>query len=903
MSGGFFRGTSADQDTRFSNKQAKLLKSQKFPHELENLVDMTKVKIDVMKPWIAKRVTELIGFEDEVLINFIYGLLEGEAVNGKQIQISLTGFMERNTAKFMKELWLLLLSAQQNVSGVPQQFLDAKEEEAKIKKAETDRIANEIQRKKEKEKQEFYEDKAKMDGDGAKSRDNHSELEPNVKHYPRGSTVQQANEKERYNRNGRRRSSRGSRSPDSPNHSLSSSEQRRSRSISGGPPSRSRSISSERRDRSPPRRSITPHRRHVVRRSCSPRRRPYLNRRSRSNSRRRSPSPVRYRVRSPRRHRSRSPLRRRSRSPVRRRSRSPVRRRSRSPIRRRSRSPVRRRTRSPVQRKSRTPIRRSPVQYKSRTSLRRRSLSPVHSMSPSPIRGRSPVHRRSPSPVRRRSRSPLRRHSPSPRHQSPSPARRQYRRSLSTSSHQSMSPVRQRPSIHGRKRSCSPGIQRSPAPQESSSPSNIRRISLSPVRRGSTKHTRSPIHSPGEKARRRKNYSPARRASPSERAEVQSGNRKGTKSAEQRSVVSLRSPQRDMLDQRDLNGKPRNSSPSLEKSPSGSDASRGRSGSEERRSISPCGSPLQRRGRMIPPESPNPSRKASDPKIRRDDSRTSVDDENNLPSREIGRYKNRSSGKSSLMPVRDKGSLEAGDTHGLADSTQSKEQQLTNSDRPRDTADHKEHRERRELLTLTKTTDMSMKSREYHDYPQSKDMKIPRIEDDESGFRVPEKEDTPKLLRKSEQNDRNGSSDSALNEETGDHVSKVKEKRKQRKSGRQDAESDEFSSYDSHEDKKEIKKRKREEKKLKKEMRRRRREEEKRRRRGERLSEKQKLKQGDASGSSSDLAGDNSEDESVKRQKLRASNPKDTESEQKRLEIELREKALKSLRARKGSGN
>uniref|UniRef100_A0A2P2LS07 Serine/arginine repetitive matrix protein 1 n=1 Tax=Rhizophora mucronata TaxID=61149 RepID=A0A2P2LS07_RHIMU len=38
MSGGFFRGTSADQDTRFSNKQAKLLRSQKFAPELEYLV-------------------------------------------------------------------------------------------------------------------------------------------------------------------------------------------------------------------------------------------------------------------------------------------------------------------------------------------------------------------------------------------------------------------------------------------------------------------------------------------------------------------------------------------------------------------------------------------------------------------------------------------------------------------------------------------------------------------------------------------------------------------------------------------------------------------------------------------------------------------------------------------------
>lgn len=52
-----------------------------------------------------------------------------QEIDGKQIQIQLTGFMEKNTVKFMKELWGLLLSAQKNASGVPQQFLDAKEEE------------------------------------------------------------------------------------------------------------------------------------------------------------------------------------------------------------------------------------------------------------------------------------------------------------------------------------------------------------------------------------------------------------------------------------------------------------------------------------------------------------------------------------------------------------------------------------------------------------------------------------------------------------------------------------------------------------------------------------------------------------------------------------------------------
>ncbi|CAI9760876.1 unnamed protein product [Fraxinus pennsylvanica] len=58
-----------------------------------------------------------------------------QEVNGNEVQIQLTILMERNTGKFMKELWSLLLSAQKN--------------------AETDHITNEIQRKKEKEKQDL----------------------------------------------------------------------------------------------------------------------------------------------------------------------------------------------------------------------------------------------------------------------------------------------------------------------------------------------------------------------------------------------------------------------------------------------------------------------------------------------------------------------------------------------------------------------------------------------------------------------------------------------------------------------------------------------------------------------------------------------------------------------------
>jgi serine/arginine repetitive matrix protein 1 len=76
-----------------------------------------------------------------------------QEVDGKHVQIQLTGFMEKNTGRFMKELWILLTSAQKNLSGIPQEFLDVKAEEQRLKKAENDRIVFELQRKREQEKE------------------------------------------------------------------------------------------------------------------------------------------------------------------------------------------------------------------------------------------------------------------------------------------------------------------------------------------------------------------------------------------------------------------------------------------------------------------------------------------------------------------------------------------------------------------------------------------------------------------------------------------------------------------------------------------------------------------------------------------------------------------------------
>lgn len=42
------------------------------------------------------------------------------------MQIQLTGFLEKETAPFCKDLWSLFLSAQSSPQGIPQELLEAK---------------------------------------------------------------------------------------------------------------------------------------------------------------------------------------------------------------------------------------------------------------------------------------------------------------------------------------------------------------------------------------------------------------------------------------------------------------------------------------------------------------------------------------------------------------------------------------------------------------------------------------------------------------------------------------------------------------------------------------------------------------------------------------------------------
>ena len=130
------------------------MRTIKVAPELEKKVDMTKVNIEVLRSWITKKCIELLGTEDEVLINFVMDMLSKDRVrraehgaqthrrasarrpltsglcaptpapthprqfpDGKLMQVNLTGFFERHTPQFMQQLWTLLLSAQDSVGA------------------------------------------------------------------------------------------------------------------------------------------------------------------------------------------------------------------------------------------------------------------------------------------------------------------------------------------------------------------------------------------------------------------------------------------------------------------------------------------------------------------------------------------------------------------------------------------------------------------------------------------------------------------------------------------------------------------------------------------------------------------------------------------------------------------
>ncbi|KAL1609349.1 hypothetical protein SLS59_001714 [Nothophoma quercina] len=125
----------------------KRLKATKFPPEFDRKVDIEKVNIDLMKKWIAQKITEILGDEDDIVVETCYNLVEQNQFKPKikEIQIQLTGFLNKDTPAFCKELWDLMLSAQDSPMGVPKEMLEAKKLE--LQQEQLSKAAAESRRK------------------------------------------------------------------------------------------------------------------------------------------------------------------------------------------------------------------------------------------------------------------------------------------------------------------------------------------------------------------------------------------------------------------------------------------------------------------------------------------------------------------------------------------------------------------------------------------------------------------------------------------------------------------------------------------------------------------------------------------------------------------------------------
>jgi len=159
MAAGFFRGTSFEQDARFSNKWKKLLSSTKFPEIYSQPVETKLVQLDSIRTWVARKLQQLLGFEDEVVVDFVLSFLETyEIPDPRELHLNMSGFLEDKTFTFMQELWNLLLEAQKEAkvvegkvvsAGVPPSLVEELrtqlEEKQRVKEAVEERLKQRVQ--------------------------------------------------------------------------------------------------------------------------------------------------------------------------------------------------------------------------------------------------------------------------------------------------------------------------------------------------------------------------------------------------------------------------------------------------------------------------------------------------------------------------------------------------------------------------------------------------------------------------------------------------------------------------------------------------------------------------------------------------------------------------------------
>lgn len=177
-----FRGTPISEES-LNKRKEKDLKDLKFDKSFKKKVDLNQINRPIIIKWISKRLDELIP-DDDIIISFLLNLIFGdnfeqfmddnedndtdndinnknkiyEITNNfpdiKEIHSQMISFLGDETLIFTKELWELMLSAQDDKDGIPPKLIHMMEEE--LKKKEELKNLREIERKEKESKMREY---------------------------------------------------------------------------------------------------------------------------------------------------------------------------------------------------------------------------------------------------------------------------------------------------------------------------------------------------------------------------------------------------------------------------------------------------------------------------------------------------------------------------------------------------------------------------------------------------------------------------------------------------------------------------------------------------------------------------------------------------------------------------
>ena len=154
------------------------MKEWSWPKIFDQKVDVSKVNLTKINAWIEQRITELLGDDDDIVINFAISQLEESTKNAtnkflcpKNMQISLTGFLTKNTAIFMEELWALLLSAQSQPDGIPPELQQLSRQKEAIASGLNDEAKQKLQKFKDIAEMNFKSKKGSRFTDGNENAD------------------------------------------------------------------------------------------------------------------------------------------------------------------------------------------------------------------------------------------------------------------------------------------------------------------------------------------------------------------------------------------------------------------------------------------------------------------------------------------------------------------------------------------------------------------------------------------------------------------------------------------------------------------------------------------------------------------------------------------------------------